>query len=280
MLTALLRVLKYNRNHEPAGSPKGGQFARGKGGGVIPQTPLGHKRLYHGGQNVDTLSLDKASVMSLFTKGIYLTDSPRVAGDYAENANTGKFSFGKFKTRAEVIERHIRTLARLTSDEGKVGDSFGYNNNDATFPARLKQAAAWWKEHSKEFSVRQATDKTWTIQRKEKKTSAKHIYDVPEDVLARTLDAESEVPSKVLSELTYTLRSLGDGATARDIDTFVDQYVRGPEASGYRPSFREIYTGITADSPLISEDGQKAFRQALKKLGYTGIQYSGGITLG
>jgi hypothetical protein len=79
MLTALLRVLKYNRNHEPAGSPKGGQFARGKGGGVIPQTPLGHKRLYHGGQNVDTLSLDKASVMSLFTKGIYLTDSPRVA---------------------------------------------------------------------------------------------------------------------------------------------------------------------------------------------------------
>jgi hypothetical protein len=218
--------------------------------------------------------------MSLFTKGIYLTDSPRVAGDYAENANTGKFSFGKFKTRAEVIERHIRTLARLTSDEGKVGDSFGYNNNDATFPARLKQAAAWWKEHSKEFSVRQATDKTWTIQRKEKKTSAKHIYDVPEDVLARTLDAESEVPSKVLSELTYTLRSLGDGATARDIDTFVDQYVRGPEASGYRPSFREIYTGITADSPLISEDGQKAFRQALKKLGYTGIQYSGGITMG
>ena len=268
-------------------------------------------RLYRGDSKaIPEFALGATNPLSLFGQAIYLTNDKRVAADYTTKgaSNVGDVLFRvhsrKPLTKAEVIdayvERQARTIDTTGSDHsheleywggkpipftsGRDWSHVNFSEQDnRERAARLAHARARWDAVAKDYEVRIKLDNTAVIQHKQQRAKVTAV-DVPDQVLADTLDAEAEIDNSVLDTLCGALEDAGDNETARDIRTFVRRRERGEDEddpSGYRPTFREIYTSITAGSPLASDpEVQAEFRQALAELGYTGIEYAGGLSMG
>lgn len=277
---------EFNPCHSPAGSPKGGQFCAKDGETVA----------LHRGDNADVEpSLSHADPHALFGAGIYLTDSKRIAGDYTvKGAHDGvHFRYaGKAGSvsKDEVIKTYIRRVLyeHPESFRNRIA-SYGYAA-PGTVPSLLsgpgtyvpqevaqaeRAAVAKWEEQAKTLDVRINADGTATIQQKAAKGRVA-TYSVPKSWLRKTIDAEAEIDEDVVDAIVDTLRAHGDRGTARDVAAFARQQDDG----GFRPSFRDVFTSISG-GPLRDDEGASVdLRRALKALGYKGIHYAGGATMG
>lgn len=259
------------------------------------KAPPGHTRLYHGGANVEVLSLDAADPRALFGAGIYLTNSPRLSNDYmtvrglSETAGVTRISGGGPKAKA--IERFLRLKAMYEiGPDGKKfeGDAPEWPVMDYEQAPRIAGARKWWEREKKNWLVRRQVDGTWLFAPKQKLKTTRHEYDIPNEMLDGMLNAESEVDDKAVSALADALKTMGDRNTADAIWDFVESRRRAANwdevdedgNSVSPPTYRDIYTSITRNSPLISPEGQVELRRNLKEAGYTGIRYQGGLTMG
>lgn len=263
--------------------------------------PPGHTRLYHGGADVAVLSLDAADPRALFGAGIYLTNSPRLSNDYmivrgltgAPNITTIS---GSFKKKAEALQAFLRLKAmhEIGKDGKPLGPEhrFSYEEWDREQDARVAGARKWWEREKKNWLIRRQADGRWLFAPKQKLTTTRHEYDIPNEVLDGMLNAEYPVDDKAVSALADALKTMGDRRTAEDVWDFVESqrrvvqryedYGEGDydEVGPGLPTYRDIYTSITRNSPLISHEGQVELRRNLKEAGYTGIRYQGGLTMG
>jgi hypothetical protein len=266
---------------------------------AVSPVPSGYRRLYRGDSSkIEHFNVGATALTNLFGQGIYLTDNKRVAGDYTSKGSTDQVIFrlsGRKLTRQDVIDTFVRQIARKLDadgvDHGKEiaywsrdvpysdGGDFSTVTNDLRHRERAQRiafATEKWQQMAKKYEVRVKLDGTGVIQRKSQKTNIA-VFDVPERYLAAFLPADEEIPTKVLDTLIWVLTKYDDRATARD----VENYVKQQKWEGETPSFRMIYTSITIDSPLVSEgEAQSAFIDYLQHLGYKGIEYVGGVSMG
>jgi hypothetical protein len=252
-------------------------------------------RLYRGdAQNVNP-SLSYSDPRALFGAGIYLTDSKRVAGDYtSKGAHEGvvlRYDGGAKGTKQDAIDQYKRQLATTVDKDGnplpfpQPLHGYSYTGDSAPSPewkrradedtARLRQADKLWKQREDQYIVRKQADGLITIREKSAPGTVAH-YEIPRDWVSKTLDAEDEIPKRVAGELHDVLMKLGDRQTARDLYNFATT----PDEDGFRPSFRKVFTSIVGGPLRESEEGSVAFRRAMKDLGYKGIRYQGGVTMG
>lgn len=241
--------------------------------------PAGSVRLYRGDStDVKIHALSKSDPNALFGSGIYLTDSPRVAGDYGAKGADRLFT-RTGGTKEQAIDAYVRSKAQ-SIDENGASLGFGQTRDlsltwDPTVKARLAKARELFEAEKSSLDIRKMTDGTVVIRRKAN-LGVRTTVDVPEGMVNQTIDADAEIATEVASRLRDVLRSLGDGSTADDMWRFATTV----DDDGFRPSFRDVYTKIGAGSQLISDEGQVALRQAMKGLGYKGIRYQGGVTMG
>jgi hypothetical protein len=268
----------------------------------VPAPKPGHVRLYRGDSaKIDSFETEKTSLYGLFGHGIYLTDSRRVAGDYMTKGTDtpGDVIFRtSAKTKQEVVQKYCRMLASKIDANGvdhsretaywsstvefSDGGQWGVVTNDlrkAEEAKRMAYAAEQWKKLARTYEVRVKLDGTAVIQKKMPVSNAGlAVFDVPDEYLRRVLIADATITRGVLNDLISVLNKFDDRATARDVANFVTSYER---EDGDLPSFREVYTGIGADSPFIhNEEAHALFRRLLQADRITGIQYAGGITMG
>lgn len=140
---------------------------------------------------------------------------------------------------------------------------------------KLPAAKSLWDATKKALDIRKLADGS-VVFRKKDDTGVRTEISVPESWVKHALDAEAEITPEVAGALAGTLAWLGDVATAADVRAAA----KHKDEDGFKPSFRQIYTSITSGSPLMTDAGQKAWRTALKELGYKGIKYAGGVTMG
>lgn len=245
------------------------------------------RRLYRGdAEAIEQFDITKTDPRALFGQGIYLTTSKRIAGDYkakgagGDNGVLFRVGGGPKTTKAQAIETYIRQRAQ-TIDEN--GNELGISErkelpamtDNPERVARLAHAKRIVEAELKTIEVRKLADNTIIFRRKEK-AGAGSVLNVPEDVIAKMLNAEEEIDLGVATALADALDAVGDRATARDLYRFATT----KDDAGFRPTYRDVYTGITADSDLITPEGQTELRERLQSLGYTGIRYAGGVTMG
>lgn len=271
-----------NPCHKPAGTPDGGQFCSADGPAKV---------LHRGDAGDVHPSLDKADPRALFGPGIYLTDNRRIAGDYttkgAHDAVLFRYGGSPGKTRkADVISRFIhRTLVARTEWDHMRYLSPGKNALESplepgTFVHKdtakaHADAKAAWDAMADSVEVRVNADGSAVI-RKKSAPGRVASYRVPESWLSKTIDAEAEIDDDVLDALHDTLRAHGDRQTARDMYAFAT----AEDADGNRPTFRAVYTAISGGPLRDSDDAIVDLRRAFKALGYKGIRYAGGTTMG
>lgn len=262
----------------------------------------GYYRLFRGDSSkIDQFNVGETSLYSLFGHGIYLTDNKRVAGDYTTKGSTGGdviYTLQGAKTKNDVLNSWLwKQAAKIDIDGKDHSGEIAYWSNNVPYSdggdwsvvtndlrkkereQRFEYARQKWAQMSKDYEIRVKLDGSGSIQKKLKKSNGQiAVFDVPADYVAKVLHADAEISVKVLDELCYVLDRHNDKDTARDIRQFVKQQ---EWEDGERPTFRQVYTGITADSPFIhDEQAHTEFRDALKSLGYVGIEYVGGITMG
>lgn len=261
--------------------------------------PKGHVLLYRGDSTkIDKFDVGKTSLFGLFGHGIYLTDNKRVAGDYVSKADKGDviFTLSGARTKKDVLDYWLRRqAAKFDADGNDRSKEVAYWTKDVPYSdgtdwamvlprlegerqARFNAAKAKWLRMSKEYEVRIKLDGTGVIQRKPGKGQGViTAFFIPESYLRSTLVADEPIDSRVLQTITWALQKHGDGATARDIQN----HIRMREREGEDTSFRDVFTGITADSPLKHDmAAQVEFRDALESQGYVGINYLGGVSMG
>jgi len=276
---------------------------------ITTKAKPGFVTLFRGdSQGIKTFSLSKADPMALFGQGIYLTDNKRVANDYmAKGAQTGgdiiyKFAGGSKTTKQEAIDHWIYEKAKWMNLDGTLetgihtwgrnglefsnGTKWGNLTNNVAqeeYAKRIELATELWKKLAPTVEVRKQLDGDIVI-RKKKHSGQVAVFELPEAIVNNCLNADEEIPEKVVDLLNDILVRVGDRGTARAMMDFIKQYERqgiedDPDSgSGFLPSFRRVWTSITADSPL--HDNQTGIRRGLKDLGYTGIKYLGGISMG
>jgi len=251
---------------------------------VRPQEGEEMATLYRGdASQIKSFSLDKADPRALFGSGIYFTDSPRLGGDYTVKGQDVIFKYGgnwgkKKATKDAAIEAYLWRKAQYIDEDGKdlfYAKSLPAFADDPIRIKRMKFAQQEWEKMKKDVEVRSQTDGTIVI-RKKTHPGIRTSIQIPKRVLDSTLNAEEEAPKEVIEVLYRALRNMDDAATANDMWDFA---MRQNE-DGYRPTWREIYTSIVANSPLITPEGQVLLRRGLKSLGYTGIRYAGGVSMG
>ena len=239
--------------------------------------------LYRGDSStIKNFSLDKADPHSLFGQGIYLTDTPRLARDYTAKGQTNdivyRYNGGAKGTKQKAIESYIRSMADYIDENGKdlfFAQSIPGYERDPIRIKRLEFARKKWEAMSKNYEVRKLTDNLIIIRKKQNDAQVS-TYAVPVSVLDNLLDADEEIPEEVTNLLHSILRKLDDKGTADEMW----QAAQPNYEDGSIPSYRQIYTSIIAGSPLISKEGQLLLRKGLKELGYNGIKYQGGVTVG
>lgn len=264
------------------------------------KAPEGMITLYRGdASEIEKFETAKGDLFALFGRGIYLTNSKRVAGDYKTKgpAEQGDVIFRTSgKTRQDVIDRYVRQRARYIDADGhdhygsfmasevpfSDGGGFGVVTNDLR-KAELEKRMAFAREVVAKllqtYEVRIKLDGTAVIQKKAAVAGAKlSVFHVPLAYANKTLHADHEVTSDVLSTLNARLQRAGDHETASDMIAFCRSYQR---EEGGLPTFRQIFTSITADSPLLhNEAEQAALQNDLMASGFHGIEYSGGVSMG
>ena len=251
-------------------------------------------RLYRGdAAEVQEFDTDKTALESLFGHGIYLSDNKRVANDYRTKGQDAEtiFTMRGAKSKQEVIQRwiekkaakldihgvdHSREIAYWTqnvpySDDGDWSVAINDLRREEK-AKRIQMAGEIWKTMSRQYEVRIKLDGTGVIQKKQ--AGAIAAFDIPQTLLSRLLDTEGEITAKVLEALCNALDRHNDRSTARDIRQFIrneDGYV----------SFRTVFTSIGGESPIRDErEVMEEFISDLKKMGYAGFSYLGGITMG
>jgi hypothetical protein len=264
------------------------------------KAPEGFITLYRGdASDIEKFETGKGDLFALFGRGIYLTNSKRVAGDYKTKgpAEKGDVIFRTSgKTRQDVIDRYVRQRARYIDADGhdhygafaaspvpySDGGDFGAVTNDlrkAELEKRMEFAREIVAKLLKTYEVRIKLDGSAVIQKKAAVAGAKlSVFHVPLAYANKTLHADAEISVDVLSTLNARLQRAGDRQTASDMMAFARQYQR---EEGELPTFRQIFTSITADSPLLHNEAEQAALQAdLMASGYHGIEYSGGLSMG
>ena len=265
----------------------------------LPPVQSGHVRLYRGDSSkIEQFNVGATALNNLFGQGIYLTDNTRVAGDYTSKGDSEDVIFrlsGRNMTRQQVLDYFIRQIARKLDEKGvdhskemrywshdvpySDGADFGNMTNELRqreHQQRIAFATQRWNQLSKEYEVRVKLDGTGVIQRKSQQGNIA-VFDVPETYLRTFLNADDSIPDRVLDNLTWALRKFEDKSTAGDIEQFVKQQ----EWEDETPTFRTIYTSITFESPLVSDgEAQATFIDSLQDLGYNGIEYTGGVSMG
>lgn len=245
---------------------------------------------------IDQFDISKTDMYALFGRGIYLTDNKRIAGDYKSKGSGGDvlFRMRGAKSKKEVIQRYAERLARTIDADGNDhssdarywggnavpysdGGDYSVITNDLRQnerAQRLQHALTHIKALMKTYEVRVKLDGEAVIQ---KKQGAANIaaFAVPAQMVASTIHADAEIDSDVLSVITYHLKHAGDRTTAEDIEQFVREEER---ENGQTPSFRTVFTGITRESPV--HDNQEEIISDLIEMGYTGIHYLGGLSMG
>ncbi len=265
---------------------------------VLPPVRPGCIRLYRGDSaKIETFDTGMTNLLSLFGHGIYLTDNKRVAGDYVSKGGNAEtiFTLSHARTKQDVLDYWLRReAAKFDADGVDHSNEIAYWTHDVPFsnghdwclntPAtreerekRYGYAREKWKRLSKDYEIRIKLDGTGVIQKKlPKSNGAIAVFDVPDAYVRDTLKADDECPEDVVDLLSHVLRKHGDEGTARDMRAFVRQQ----EWDGETVSFRQLYTSITADSPLTDREVQTEFREELQAMGYVGIEYVGGISMG
>lgn len=236
--------------------------------------------LYRGdSSNIKTQSLDKADPLALFGQGIYLTNNKRIANDYKSKGSRSLYTLNGAKTKQEVIDGYIRRLARGIDENGN--DTPPFNSYDlppfVDDPVRLKRiefARQRWEKEKHKYEIRIGVDKTGKIL--EKNTGNLSIYEVPKDFINKTYNVEEEINPEVIDCLCSSLLADGDNCS-------ILKQITQENEDGFRPSFREVWQ-ILRNSDLggrlVSQKSQIVFRRKMKDIGYTGLEYSGGITMG
>lgn len=251
---------------------------------VRPQEGEEMVTLYRGDAGpIKSFSLGKADPKALFGLGIYFTDSPRLGGDYTAKGQDVIFRYGgnwgkKRATKQQAIEAYVWRLAQYVDENGNKlqwGASLPAFSDDPIRIKRMKQAEKQWNQMKNDVEIRSQTDGSIVI-RKKSHPGTRTAIQIPKRALQQTLDAEQEISKEAATALADVLRRLGDEGTARD----TWNYATTADEDGFLPTWRQIYTSITADSPIVSPEGQLMLRRKLKELGYTGIRYAGGVTMG
>lgn len=271
-------------------------------------TTPGIVRLYRGDSTeIKRFTTEKGDPMALFGQGIYLTDSKRVANDYMAKGSTGGDIIYRFGggTKQDAIQRWIEGKAKWLHLDGTEetgihtwsggglpfsnGTKWGNLSNEIAhqeYKQRIELATELWKKLEPTVEVRKQLDGDIIIRKKQHKGSIA-IFEIPADFVSKCLDAEEEIPTEVVDLLNDLLHKTGDMSTARDMNQFIKQHeYEGIQTDddeilggdGYRPTFRQVWTAITADSSI--HDDPVGIRRGLKDLGYTGIRYLGGISMG
>lgn len=246
-------------------------------------------RLYRGdAKQIGQFSVGMTNMFGLFGQGIYLTDNVRVARDYtAKGSNQVMFRMsGRGLTKAEAIKHFIRSrLVPYTGPDGNPLPSFERNNiymfGHDGLPSKPEERKIWvaahkrWEKMAPQVEIRKQLDGDIIFR---KKTADKPVSEflVPKRVIEKMLDADDDIPDDVLGVMSRILTKYSDRATASEMEAFVRQNEREEQ----RPTFRQVWTALTGDSGLHDVRSQEEFRDAMRDLGYPGITYLGGITMG
>lgn len=254
-------------------------------------------RLYRGDSSkINSFDRSKTSSLGLFGQGIYLTDNKRVANDYTSKSNDNDVIFrteAKNITKKDVLDRYLEKTASMIDLTGKNHSFYGhpieFSNGFAwarrshpdvsnEYEKRLDFAKQAWDKIKKNYEIRIRLDGTAVIQKKPQLSdSHTTAFDIPKSYINKTFHADEPIKDDVLNVLLHILTNNNDGSTADAIK----QYVKNEDFKfGENPSYRTIYTGIGGASPLYEKNIQDAFIKGLEALGYVGIKYTGGITMG
>lgn len=258
-------------------------------------------RLYRGDStDIQQFDRSKTDLLALFGSGIYLTNSPRVANDYKSKGASDDvlMRFGGMKSKDQVLQRWAEILAKQIDADGvdhskslmyfggravpySDGGDWNTITNDLRKAERAKRvefAKAKIATILKTHEIRIKLDGEAVVQKKAAGGTAKTVaFDVPARMVARALDAEAEISDDVLRGIFQVLRRHSDSGTASEMMSWVQQQRR----EGEDPSFRQVFTAITGDSPIRSSRAiQDELIQEFEHLGYTGISYQGGLSMG
>lgn len=274
--------------------------------------------LYRGDSfDIKNFSIAKTDPMALFGQGFYFTDNKEIAKDYTTKGSdevlyTGdpRSSYQKSHnepgpTKEETIDRYIETLAGDFDLNGnrfkswldrnaynRTNDYYAHRSNPK-HAKRIQAAEKIWDDMKDHVKIFKKTSGEWVITSKGSGIITQ--LQIPKQWLDKCLNAEMEVAEDVLEALVYSLKESGDRVTSDEVYRYAKHYKdygfeygadeddEDPETQGgdgFWPTWRMLYTGLTADSNLIDAEGQLILRRKLKGLGYTGIRYDGGVTMG
>jgi len=229
-----------------------------------------------------THSLSKGDTDALFGQGIYLTNNRRIAGDYTVKGNQDViFRCSGCKTKQSVIDAFTRSQATFFDENGK---STYYQIALPPFvddPIRLKRleyARKYWDGIKKDYEIRINIDGNSVIRKKD--SGHISIYKLPIDLVNNTYNTEEEIDDDVLTALCRASRTTGNNCNEIYELVKEDEY-------GFKLSFRKVWTELVGGSwgrlpnqSANSQEFQTAFRQEMKRLGYKGLSYYGGLTMG
>jgi hypothetical protein len=262
-----------------------------------PDATPGTIRLFRGDSTeIKSFETGQTNLYSLFGHGIYLTDNKRVANDYRSKGDAGQvlFRMAGVKSKKDLLARWCeRTAAKMDLDGVDHSGEIAYWQSNVRYSdggdwsvvtndlrklerqQRINLAAEKWKKLSRTYEVRMKLDDTGVIQKKQ--IGALAAFDVPEAMVARVIDAEAKIDDRVLDDLLWVLKRHKDDETARDIA----RYIESQSWESEDVSFREVFTSIGVDSPLRGDrEVLDEYIESLQDMGYTGISYLGGISMG
>ena len=224
-----------------------------------------------------THSLSKGDVNALFGQGIYLTSNKRIAGDYTVKGGQDTLFRGSgYKTKQNLIDAYIRTNALNFDENGKETYYQTALPSLVTDPVRIKRldySRQHWERIKKDYEIRINVDGTSVIRKKD----SGHIstYELPIDLVNSVYDTDEEVNDNVLNALCVAMRSIN--APCNEIYQLAQE-----DEDGFKSSFRTIWREMVDGGWGVINDQkfQTAFRKEMKSLGYKGLIYSGGVTMG
>lgn len=234
--------------------------------------------LYRGDpEKYKTHSLSKGDINALFGQGIYLTSNKRIAGDYTVKGDQDTLFRGSgYKTKQKIIDAYIRTKALNFDENGKETYYQTALPSLATDPVRIKRleySRQHWEQIKKDYEVRINVDGTSVIRKKD----SGHVstYEIPVELTKSVYDTDEEVEDNVLNALCVAMRSIN--APCNEIYQLAKE-----DEDGFKPSFRTIWREMVDGGWGVINDQkfQTAFRREMKALGYKGLIYSGGVTMG
>ena len=231
--------------------------------------------LYRGDvAKVGTHSVTRGDTGALFGQGVYLTNNRRIAGDYTTKGMSDDivFSFGPGFTKEKAIERYIWRIAQNIDADGKPTFfplSMPALSDNPERIKRLELARQEWDEMSKDLEIRFNVDKSGVIRKKQGKQKVSE-YEVPLDMVENALNAEEEIDDDAYYAICFALKTAD--YSCNNLPNLQE------DEDGYKPTFRAVYKEVW--ELMANPKAQVAFRRKMKELGYTGIEYAGGVSMG